>query len=198
MRKKGYGFSTAIPYGTDIFEVTGTEYCEWEDALEKAGSDSNAMEWATYDFLINNGYFVSTPSGARPKPEGDAGVSGTKGKKVTAETTGGSAGVRPVAVTRPGIRGVPDGFDNLVSGYTREPVWTQSRIFQERDRLLREREKIQQAKEKALEQKIVEQQLLEILYSKPKNFPTTQSAVYFLCGLGLLMALIMIAISNFK
>ena len=189
MGKKGYGFSTAIPYGTDIFEVTGTEYCEWEDALEKAGSDSNAMEWATYDFLIGNGYFVSQPKGDRPK----AGEKASKKADKKAET------LKPQGVMSPGIRGVPDGFDSIIECATREPVWTQSRIFQERDKLLREREKIQVMKEKALDQKIVEQQLLERLKLQERGSPSLTMTARILGGVFILMLLIFIGIiTNFK
>jgi len=165
-----YGFSTAIPYGTDIFEVTGTEFCEWEDALEKADGDSDAMEWATYDFLINNGYLVSAPTCERPSERGKSERNKKgKGKNSTKEGTT-PTGTKPVGVMSPGIRGVPDGFD-LISGESREPIWTQSRILTERDKLLKEREKILDIKEKALNQKVVEQQLVERFAGKQKNPP---------------------------
>lgn len=157
-----YGFSTTIPYGSDLFEVTGVEFCEWEDALEKCPEgDTNAMAWATYDVLMNNGYLVSQPTGERPitepeekaKPKGRAAGSKRKVKAAAAATT-----------RNPGLLPANDGFDavlNYVAGETREPIWTQSRILTERDRLLREREKIAAIKEKALNQKILEQQILE-------------------------------------
>jgi len=129
-----YGFSTAIPYGTDIFEVTGTEFCEWEDALEKANSEPNAMEWATYDVLINNGYFVSQPKNPRP----------TEAEKEKAKED------KEERDRNPGIR---DGL-NLISGNTREPVWTQSRILTERDKLVKEKERILELKQAAFDRKL--------------------------------------------
>lgn len=164
-----YGFSTAIPYGTDIFEVDGIEYCQWEDALERAGNDPIAMEWATYDVLIDNGYLVSAPSGERPATGGNKTAKGTK---TTPKNKSSGSGLVGGAVGSPGIRGVPDGF-NLVEGNTREPVWTQSRILIERDKLLKERERIQEIKEKKLEQKIIEQQLLERYKQKERASPFT-------------------------
>jgi hypothetical protein len=194
-----YGFSTAIPYGTDIFEVTGTEYCEWEDALERANGDSDAMEWNTYDFLINNGYLVSAPSSERPATGGDKEKSGSKGspknKPSGSDLVGG-------AVSSPGILGVPDGF-TLIEGNTREPTWTQSRILAERDKLLKERERIQEIKEKKLEQKIVEQQLLERLKQKergsPLSFGSFMSAFYIGIAVFFIMIVMLVAfLQGFK
>ena len=146
------------------------------------------MEWATYDFLIGNGYFVSQPKGERPKAE-------TK----TKDTKKKVATVKPEAVRSPGIRGVPDGFDNLIEGATREPVWTQSRIFQERDKLLREREKIQIMKEKALDQKIVEQQILERLKLQERGSPSLTTRAQILGGIFIFILLAFIGIiTNFK
>lgn len=156
-----YGFSTAIPYGTDIFEVTGTEFCEWEDALEKCNGDSLATEWATYDVLINNGYLVSQPTEARPVPEAPEtkqGKTKASGQSTKSKTQEGDSS--------PGIRDIPDGF-NIIDGRSREPVWTQSRILSERDKLLKERERIHELKEKALEQKILEQQLIDKYKTEP-------------------------------
>lgn len=147
-----YGFSAAIPYGSDIFEVTGTEYCEWEEALEKAGDDPNAMEWATYDFLIRNGYFVNAPKSERTQTVEVADESKPNG--VNSQT-----------------RRIPDEFGQFIEGASREPTWTQSRILTERDKLLREREKIQTLKEKALEKKIIEQQLTERMKKQEKVSP---------------------------
>ena len=151
-----YGFSTAIPYGTDIFEVTGVEYCEWEDALEKCNGDSLAMEWATYDVLINNGYLVSQPTEERPAPE--APETTKRGKKKAAGQTTKSR--TQAGDSSPGFRDIPDGF-NVIDGRSREPVWTQSRILSERDKLLKERERIHALKEQALEHKIIKQQIYE-------------------------------------
>jgi hypothetical protein len=124
-----YGFSTTIPYGVENFEMTGTEYCEWEDALEAAGDDFDAKEWATFDFLISKGYLVTAPKTPRPD----------KGKPKTTTVT-----VKPL----------------VISGESREPTWTQSRILSERDKLLKERERITRLKEEALEAKIREQRWL--------------------------------------
>ena len=186
-----YGFSTAIPYGTDIFEVTGTEYCEWEDALERANGDSDAMEWNTYDFLINNGYLVSAPSSERPATGGDKEKSGSKGSPKNKSSGSGLVGG---AVSSPGIRGVPDGF-TLIEGNTREPTWTQSRILTERDKLLKERERIQEIKEKKLEQKIIEQQLLERYKQKERTSTSgIGQSFYIAIGVGVVMLLLFIAI----
>lgn len=149
-----YGFSTAIPYGTDIFEVTGVEYCEWEDALEKCDGNSLAMEWATYDVLINNGYFVSEPKEPRPAPV----ETGTKENVVVLKPLAGEGQTNkdrspPGGFVNPGIRDVPDGF-TLISGDSREPAWSQSRILIERDKLLKERERIASLKEEALQARI--------------------------------------------
>lgn len=146
-----YGFSSAIPYGTDMFEVTGVELCEWEDALENAGDDSIAREWVTYDFLINNGYFVSAPSDVRPTAGGDK-KTGTESQKSSSKT--GRVVLTPEVVASPGIRGVPDDY-NLIEGKTREPIWTQARILSEREKLLRERERIFELKRKSLNEKII-------------------------------------------
>lgn len=173
-----YGFSTTIPYGTEMFEVTGVEYCEWEDGLESVDdTDINGIEWVTYDFLINNGYFVSKPKNERPitaeqaeqaKPKKLA----NKGKTKTETTT---------KSRNPGATAQAEAFDNsistLVSGATREPVWTQSRIFAERDKLLREREKITSIKEKALGQKIIEQQIIERFRAEPQTSGTDFASI---------------------
>lgn len=185
-----YGFSTTVPYGTDLFEVTGTEYCEWEDALEKTDGDSNAMEWATYDFLINNGYLVSAPTSERPKPKGKQGVqsktTGAKGKASQSDIDEAER-ARTRGVASPGIRGVPDGFD-LISGESREPTWTQSRILTERDKLLKERERIFELKEKALNQKIIEQQLIDKY--KPKQ-PDDMGNQVFYTSVGIVTVVIL-------
>lgn len=62
-----YGFSATVPYGNENYEMTGTEFCEWEDALEAVGDDFNAKEWATFDFLISKGYIVTAPKHPRPE-----------------------------------------------------------------------------------------------------------------------------------
>jgi len=142
-----YGFTTTIPYGKDLFEVTGMEYCQWEDALESVDeTDTNAADWATYDVLMNNGYLVSQPKEGRPvigktietKAEGKTKVKGKAKAKAT---------VNPVLDID------TTGF-GIVSGETREPAWTPSRILAERTRLLKEREVIAKLKDNALTRKI--------------------------------------------
>lgn len=157
-----YGFSTTIPYGTDLHEVTGIEYCAWEDALDKAGDDTNAMEWATFDTLISFGYFVSQPKVERPITE-EQKAAEPKGK---AKRTRKGAAAATSRIPGPVVEETDDitydnTLTNLVTGASREPVWTQSRILTERDKLLREREKITTIKEKALAQKILEMQILK-------------------------------------
>lgn len=135
-----YGFSTTIPYGSEMYEVTGEEYCEWEDALEKVGGSGPASEWATFDVLINNGYFVEKPKSERPAVGNPEVLAGTSRKPGKAKKDASAA---------------------VISGESREPVWTQSRILAERDKLLTQREKITTLKEKALSTKISSQQFDE-------------------------------------
>lgn len=157
-----YGFSTTVPYGTDLFEVTGTEYLEWQEALEGCDEgDTNAMDWVTYDFLIRNGYFVKAPAIERPKSEAEGEDKG----KVKLETEferrlrlgaeGGSVGFRESQGER------------VISGEAREPAWTPSKILSERDKLLRERERAAKLKEEALQARIRDQQWRE--WNKRQN-----------------------------
>lgn len=186
-----YGFSTTIPYGSDLFEVTGVEYCQWEDALEGIDEgDNNAIEWATYDVLMNNGYLVSEPDGKRPNTEKNEKT--TKTTKTAKTKRGGGENVVDTASL---VTGEP----KLVSGETREPVWTQSRILAERDKLLREREKIFNLKEKALTQKIVEQQVYERLVQEEKADSYTikdYAAILFGLAVIIIFGLFFIAIKT--
>lgn len=170
-----YGFSTAIPYGTDLFEFTGVEYCEWEDALERAEDSDAGREWATYDFLFEKGYFVQEPKIPRPQPAAPR----PKQEKKNGDNGG---------VVSPGIRDVP----NLITGDAREPVWTQSRILLERDKLLKEREKILTIKEKALAQKVLEQQILERV--RGENTKSTSEVFYTVAGAFIIISILIFAV----
>ena len=117
-------FSTTIFYGTESYEVTGVEYCEWEDKIGGL-TDINAMAWVTYDFLMDKGYLVAEPKEPRPHSPPTTANMGT-----------------PVTALGANI------------GASREPVWSQSRILNERAKLLKEREKILDIRERALEKKI--------------------------------------------
>lgn len=125
-----YGFSAHIPYGTESFPVDGVQYCEWEDSIEKCKTDEE-VEWATYDYLISRGYFVSKPKSTKPATAGrPAGV-------VTGYET-----IPPIETPRETAYIAP------------EPAWTPSKILAERDKLLRERERIQAVKEQAFHAKM--------------------------------------------
>lgn len=162
MAKLKYGMSATIPYGIDSFEVTGIEYCAWEDSLEKC-NDGAGKEWATYDFLISLGHFVSKPKSARP--------SGETAAKPKAK-----------AAVNPGIRDVFRPAQTF-SGEAREPEWTQSKILTERGKLLTEREKIHGIKDEALQAKIREQawidqcrkqvNTIDLHFYKPNGEPYT-------------------------
>lgn len=133
-----------VPYGKEMYEVEGLEFCEWEDMMDTTGGDPVAIQWVTYDFLIGLGYFVSEPSSPRPvvssAPADTAGVS-RKAKVVDTD------------VMSPGFR---DSLTNLetVASAAREPIWTQSKILAERAKLLKEREQMLSIKEAALQKKI--------------------------------------------
>jgi len=142
----------AIPYGLDIFEVDDSIMSEWGDALERVGSDSNAMEWATYDVLIGNGYFVSQPKEPRPANPDPAKVLEERERARNED---------------PGFRDLPH---NYPPDSSREPLWTQSRILAERDKLLREREKVAKLKEDALQAKIKQMQWANIQKAQKSDF----------------------------
>jgi hypothetical protein len=184
-----YGFTTAIPYGNDMVEVTGAEYCEWEDALEKVGDDTNGLNWATYDFLLDKGYLVSEPLLPRPSAIAQERAE-TKRTKESKGKIGAVEQRLSEVVESPGIRGIPDGL-NYVSGESREPVWTQSRILAEQRKVLAEREKILVTKEKALEQKVSVQQILEVERAKG-NAPHTPSEVFYIIAGVLVIAMVLL------
>lgn len=143
--------TNGVPYGKDMFDVDGLEFCQWEDMMDTTGGDPVAIQWGTYDFLIGLGYFISEPSVPRPDTNIPANTAGRAGD---------------TDVMSPGFR---DSLTSLqtVASSTREPIWTQSKILAERDKLLKEREKMLNIKEAALQRKID--------YSKSKQGGTSFS-----------------------
>lgn len=143
------GFATTIPYGDELHEVTPLEYKAWDDALGACDGTKEAMEWATYDILIGQGYFVSQPQCKRPEKP-----------KVDEDSKEGES-------RNPGRRKpMNDGFEDYAAW---EPEWSKEKILSERTKLLNEREKMTTIKEKALTQKILEQQILEAAKKTPQS-----------------------------
>jgi len=59
------GIGISIPYGTELYEVSGVEFCEWEDKLDlsaKYPDEALAADWITYRYLNSLGYTVSEPN----------------------------------------------------------------------------------------------------------------------------------------
>jgi hypothetical protein len=154
-------------YGDKEYDVTGVEYCEWEDKVKLNPDDPVHAEWCAYDVLIGAGYFISPPTMPRPTKKGKAGEPATEY-------------ILPASYA-------PNATN--VSGEAREPLWTQSRILLERDKLLKEREKMLDIKESALKQKINETQILINQVAKPPASSTLNDDViwkWFVRGLAAL------------
>ena len=162
------GFNTTIPYGTDLHEVTQLEYDAWDNAIGACDGSPEGVEWATYDILIGQGYFVSKPTCKRPSAEEqkEQGTSRTPG--FTGQNYGGQ-------------------FNGETGAW--EPVWTQSRILAERDKLLKQQEKILATREKAFAQKVLEQRLSENARNGSTEMDSTNMAYAVLGGLLILIIL---------
>lgn len=126
------GFTTTIPYGNELHEVTALEYEAWNDALLACDGSSDAMEWATYDLLTSQGYFISKPKCNRPILVDTRGTNQNSGfgSNVSGGEFNGQSGVW-------------------------EPEWTQSRLLSERAKLLKERENLFNVRKQALDEKII-------------------------------------------
>lgn len=137
MAKLPYGMATAVPYDKELYEVTGVEYCAWEDALEACGDDEDAKQWATFDLLMGLGHFVSQPKCERP----------TKAEGIPRDAAEQQTAVNP------GVRDLP------YTTIARDESWTQAKILTERNKLVTEREKILKIKEEALKKKVTQTML---------------------------------------
>ncbi len=120
-KNKEFGTVTEVEYDGQKYPITGLEYCELEDSLDAIsgvvgiteGDRESASEWTIYRYLIGLGHFVSKPSSEEPQVS----------KIFTAPAD---------EVSLPEL----DQFNEPV----REPQWTQSRILNEREKLLRKEE----------------------------------------------------------
>jgi hypothetical protein len=69
MAKRGkIGMVSSIPYGRDVYELSGVEYCELEDRLEAiAEDDTEGYERVVCQFLREHGYEVEAPESIKPE-----------------------------------------------------------------------------------------------------------------------------------
>lgn len=171
------GYVATIPYQGKSYEVTGVEFCEWEDILLDSKGDENIKEQLTYEFLFENGYFVSKPKQIKIKKTKNGLTDGTD--SVESPTDGKKDGKKD---------------DNTVSGNHREPAWTPSKILAEKKKLIAEREKILKLKETAFDKKVKQARQTRTLNTgKHQTEPETLSSsdwMYAMIGLIFIIGLL--------
>ena len=168
------GYVATIPYQGEKFEVTGVEFCEWEDTLRDYKTDEE-QENFTYEFLLENGYFVS-----RPKPKSER-----HGIRDVTEETENETKPAPVRTAN-----------------NREKDWTPSKILAEKKKLLIEREKILKLKEDTFNKKVLQaakaakavasQQKAKRVQSNEDESSPAEDLVYTVVGIGAVIFLIVL------
>jgi hypothetical protein len=105
------GMSAAIPYGDKIYELTGMEFCELEDILERKPPEQ--YEETVYQYLLTKDYDVEPPADLPAVSAGGSGILPNAGGDTSAERIGGES----------------------------RDTWTKDKILREKEKILRFRER---------------------------------------------------------